>query len=383
MVLLIKAQGTHAEIGEQEGTQLRAHIRAKIDEMFHSEVMETLKPRLVPVVVLKWGLGVLAKHHIAKPIQQYLPRQLAKMRGMARGTGLSMSLIYGTQFIEIFSGNPKSTFKNLPIQACSQLFALPEVTADGSQFFARNNDFPNILQPIQLLREETPTDGLRTLTMSYLTMAGAHIGLNERGLAIGEDYGRAWRTRPLDYRLSGVPGLLLLQEALETCETTEEVIRFVTNFPARANGFHFGVLDASGDACVIETTATRSAIRHPEGGILAQTNHYLSPELADANLPEEVTWQFKGMQVPYMKSPRERYEREIQMLEDARGSITIDTLKAILRDHRGGEGSDFTPCTHSEVASTLASIIINPLTRQMWVTDMQPCLMEYEEFQLG
>ncbi|HMF31436.1 MAG TPA: C45 family peptidase [Candidatus Lokiarchaeia archaeon] len=383
MVLFIRAEGSHSELGLQEGTQLREKIHVVLDEMFHSDIMAALKPTWVPVAVVKWGLGVLAKHYIAKSIQHYLPRQFAKMQGIARGAGLSMGMVYGTQFIEIFSGNPKSTFVNPPIQACSQLFALPEATADGSMFFARNNDFPNILQPIQLLREETPTDGYRTLTMSYLTMAGAHIGVNERGLAIGEDYGRTWKKHPLDYRFRGVPGLLLLQEALETCETTEEVIQFVTNFPARTNGFHFGVMDTAGDACVIEATATRCAIRRPENGILAHTNLYLTPELADANIPDDVMWQFKDMQVPYTKSPRERYEREIEMLEQARGNITIDTLKTILRDHRGGEGTDFTPCTHSPVASTLASIIINPRTRQMWVTDTQPCLAEYEEFGLA
>ncbi|HMF31443.1 MAG TPA: C45 family peptidase [Candidatus Lokiarchaeia archaeon] len=383
MVLFIKAAGSHAEMGEQEGTQLREKIHAALEEVFHSDVMMQAKPKGVPLGIVKWALGLIAKRNTAKPIQLLLPHQFAKMQGIAKGSGQKMGIIYAAQFIETYFGNPKTSYVTPPSQGCSQLFALPEATTDESLFFARNFDFPNILQPIQVVREESPSDGFRTLTMSLFVMAGAHMGLNEKGLAIGVNYGRSWKKNPLDYRFTGVPSLLILQEILETCETVEKVIQFVTKFPARAHGFHFGVVDETGDACVIETTATRHAIRRPDGGIMAHTNHYQTPELTDANVPDDILWQFKGFQVPYIQSPRERYEREIEMLDQARGHITIDTLKTILRDHRGGEGTDFTPCVHGPVGSTLASNIIKPRTRQMWVTDTQPCLMEYEEFTLS
>ena len=116
---------------------------------------------------------------------------------------------------------------------------------------------------------------------------------------------------------------------------------------------------------------------------MAHTNHYITEELKDANIPDTVVWKYRGFEGPYINSPRERYEREIDLLTRSQGHITIDTLKTILRDHRGGEGSDFTPCTHGTFASTLASIIINPQTRQMWVTNTRPCCSEYEEFVLS
>ncbi len=114
---------------------------------------------------------------------------------------------------------------------------------------------------MQVVREEKPSEGYRTLMLSQYVMAGAHIGLNEKGLALGINYGRTWKNHPLDYRLTGSPAQLILQECLETYDSVEDVIQFVTKFPARANGFHLGAINSTGDACVIETTSTRSAIR--------------------------------------------------------------------------------------------------------------------------
>lgn len=383
MVRFIEVKGSHAELGERAGVALRQDIHAALDFLFHSKIISEVKPKWLPLGLLKFGLGLLAKHNIKKPIQQYLPRQFVKMQGMAKGAQIPMGIMCAIQFIETFTGNPKTSYVNPPVQACSQLIALPEATADKSLWIARNYDFPNILQPYQFVRQETPEDGgFKTLSMAQLSMVSTHMGVNEKGLAIALNYGRAWKKQPLDYRFKGVPSTMLVQEALETCETVEDVIKFITTFPIRAYGSHYGVVDKAGNACVIETTATRHSVRRPEGGILVHTNLYRTPELVDANVPDDVLWQFEGMQVPYTKSPRERYEREITLLAAARGKVTIETLKTILRDHNNGEPSDFTPCTHGHVGSTLASIIINPRAGEMWVTDNQPCKMEYQKFDL-
>jgi len=75
------------------------------------------------------------------------------------------------------------------------------------------------------------------------------------------------------------------------------------------------------------------------------------------------------------------------LLSPLKGKITIDHLKDILRDHDSGDPNmigpnDFSICTHGHDSSTLASIIIKPATKEMWVTNTNPCLMEYERFQL-
>jgi isopenicillin-N N-acyltransferase-like protein len=280
------------------------------------------------------------------------------------------------------SGDPKSLYKNPPVQACSMIFALPVATSDNLMIFGRNYDFPNVLQPFQVVREETPDEGYRNINFTQYPLSGCHMGMNEKGLAIGYNYGRSWKTEPLDFRLKGVPGSFIVQEVLETCATTQEASNFITNFTCRSNGCHYGLMDSSGDTCVIETTSTRHAIRRPEDGILAHTNHYQTEKLKDANLPDFVRFKMDDMDISPIESPIRRYQREIELLKEHKGQITKQTVKEILKDHDNREPDDFTVCTHGPAAGTLGSIIILPTKKEFWVTDNHPCNSEYEKFLL-
>ncbi len=382
MVDFIRIEGSPAERGFQLGEQLHDKIHNTFDVVFHSKMFSEVTPKLIPLSIIKLGLGAWGKMNIKKSLQQLLPNQYKKMLAMRKGANIKKNIIYGGHFIEVIAGNPKSTYKNPPIQACSMIFALPEATADDSMIFGRNYDFPNVLQPFQVVREEKPDKGYRNINFSQYTLTGCHMGLNEKGLAIGYNYGRSWKKDPLDFKLKGVPATFIIQEALETCATTQEAVEFITTFIRRSNGFHCGLMDISGDTCVIETTCTRHAIRHPEDGILAHTNHYQTEDLKDANLPDYVRFKMDDMDIYPLESPIRRYKREIELLKKYKGQITKDTFKKILSDHENGEKSDFSVCTHGLTAGTLGSIIILPKEREFWVTDNHPCSSQYEKFTL-
>ncbi len=381
MVLSIEVKGSARERGVQQGEQLKERIEQAKKNVFYSQIFKEMKPKFVPVPVAIFGLGQIGKSKTLKYIEQHVPAQHEKMLGIAEGAGVGKNLIYGMHFIEIMSGNPRTSYAEPLIQAaCSMLFALPPATASDEFIFGRNYDFPIILQPYQMVRIETPSDGrYKTITMSQFPLAGTHAGMNEKGLVVGYNYGRSWKQEPLDYRKEGVPTMLIMQEILERFTTADEVIKYVTEFPCRTNGAHYGVLDGEGNACVIETTATRHAVRRvPKTGVMAHTNMY--QEIIDANVPDDVMWKFKGLKVPYTKSPKERYARASELLEKEKGKITADTFKKILRDHNGRDPDDFTICTHGHTGATLASFVIKPKSREFWVTDDNPCKGEYEKF---
>ncbi|MHA1791664.1 MAG: C45 family autoproteolytic acyltransferase/hydrolase [Promethearchaeota archaeon] len=382
MVLSIIISGNPRERGISQGEQLKEKIHAAMKSVFYSDIFKQMKPKFVPVPIAVFGLSVIGKSNIKKDLEKYLPRQHEKLLGIAKGAGISSRLVYGLNFVEVMSGDPKSSYEKPLVQACSMIFAVPPATKNNAILYGRNYDFPPVLQPFQMVRIEKPDDGFKNVNLSQFPLVGTHVGLNEKGLVVGYNYGRSWKTDPLDYRKKGVPMMCLVQEALETCSTMEEVIELVTNFPARTNGAQVGILDSSGKACVIETTATRHALRYPEDGILAHTNLYMTEELKDANVPDDIKWKYKGLEIPYTKSPRERVQRAAQLLSEAKGNITIDTFKSILRDHDNREPDDFTLCTHGVSGATLASIIINPKNLEFNVTDNQPCKTEYELFNL-
>ena len=208
------------------------------------------------------------------------------------------------------------------------------------------------------------------------------MGINEKGLAIGYNYGRSWKKEPLEFRLKGVPGTFILQKVLETCANTQEAIDFITKFSTRSNGCHYGLMDISEDGCIVENTSTRHAIRYPVDGILAHPNHYQTEELKDANLPDYVRFKMDDMDISPIESPIRRYKREIELLKKYQGQITMDTIKSILSDHDNRAPDDFTVCTHGPSAGTLGSIIVLPTKKEFWVTDNHPCSSEYEKFKL-
>ncbi|MFW9880826.1 MAG: C45 family autoproteolytic acyltransferase/hydrolase, partial [Candidatus Thorarchaeota archaeon] len=326
--------------------------------------------------------GILGKRNIKKPLQKFLPNQYEKLNALSKGAKIKASLIYGGHFIEVLSGNPNSLYKNPPVQSCSMIFALPGATSENSLIFGRNYDFPNVLQPFQVVREEIPNEGYKSLNLTQYPLVGCHMGLNEKGLAIGYNYGRSWKKEPLDFRLKGVPGTFIVQEILETCATTQEAAEIITKFPYRANGCHYGLIDASGEVCVIETTSTRHAIRRPKDGILAHTNHYQTEELKDANLPDYVRFKMDDMDINPIESPIRRYKREFELLKQYKGKINFEIIKRILSDHDNREPDDFTVCTHGPAAGTLGSIIVLPTRKEFWVTDNHPCISEYQKFVL-
>ena len=338
--------------------------------------------KLIPLSIIKLALGIMGKKNLKKSIQQRLPDQFEKMISIGKAAAIKRNIIYGAHFLEVMSGDPKSIYKNPPVQACSMIFALPEATSDDSMIFGRNYDFPNVLQPFQVVREESPEDGYKNINFTQYPLTGCHMGMNEEGLAIGYNYGRSWKKEPLDFKLKGVPGTFIVQEVLETCATTQEAINFITKFPDRSNGCHYGLMDVSGDTCVIETTSTRHAIRRPEHGILAHTNHYQTEELKDANLPDHIRFKMDDMDISPIESPIRRYEREYKLLTRGKGKITMDTIKTILSDHDNREPDDFTICTHGISAGTLGSIIALPQVREFWVTDDHPCNTAYEKFKI-
>lgn len=382
MVDFIKIRGNPTERGFQQGEQLKDKIHNMFDIVFHSKMFSEVTSKLIPLSIIKLALGIMGKKNLKKSLQQLLPNQYEKMKALSRAAEIKGRLIYGVHFIEVMSGDPKSLYKNPPVQACSMIFALPEATPDKLMIFGRNYDFPNVLQQFQVVREEIPDNAYKNLNFTQYPFTGCHMGMNEKGLAIGYNYGRSWKKEPLDFRLKGVPGTFIVQEVLETCATTQEAVDFITKFTERANGCHFGLMDTSGDTCVIETTSTRHAIRKPEDGILAHTNHYQTEELKDANLPEYVRFKMDDMDISPIESPIRRYQREIELLEKNKGQITMNTIKSILSDHDNREPDDFTVCTHGPSAGTLGSIIVLPTKREFWVTDNHPCSSEYEKFVL-
>jgi len=386
MVLKIEVEGTHKEMGVQQGTQLKEQYDKFLNAMLNSDLIKGAKPKFLPMGLIIRLLSWFSKKQLKPVLTKYSPKQNEYVLGLAEGFKIKNNLSYALNLLEIVTGHPTLTM-TWPegILACTQIFAVADATIDGVDVFSRNYDFPNELEEYQMVRVAKPNSGYKNIGMTQMFISGVHQGMNEKGLAIGINYGRSWKEDVNglpDYRLSGLPSTMLVQETLESCATVEEAIEYIINYPMRGNGAHYGILDKQGNACVIETTASRYAIRYPEDGILVHTNLYRTEELMDANVPESVTWKTKHMTRPYYLSPKRRYERAYELITQMKGDLNREELYKILSDHNNREPDDDTVCTHGDVGSTLATISCIPKKGEFWCTDTHPCKSEQELFKI-
>ncbi|MGQ4873504.1 MAG: C45 family autoproteolytic acyltransferase/hydrolase [Promethearchaeia archaeon] len=384
-ITFIEVEGSQYDMGLQQAEKLKERYDKFFNEMITSDLITNVKPKFMTMGMLIKLLGWFSKRKLKPVLKKYAPDIHEYILGMADGFKIKRNLAYALNLLEILTGHPTLTMSWPSNIGCTQIFALGDATSDGIDVFARNYDFPNELEEYQIVRVKKPDSGYKTIGLTQDFIVGVHHGMNEKGLAIGINYGRSWKKdvngKP-DYRIGGLPSTILCQEALENCSNVDEAIEFITKCPIRGNGSFYGCLDKQGNAVVIETTASRHALHYPEDGILVQTNLYQTKELMDANVPKEVTWKTKHMTRPYYLSPQRRFERAYELMMKNKGKLNKDIMYEILSDHAGREPDDDTICTHGEVGSTLATITCIPKKMEFWVINTYPCMGKQKLFKL-
>ena len=370
---VLDLNGSAIDRGRQQGEALREQFPVMLNTFMASELWRENKPWFLPDGLAPWLFGVLGRIFIRSAVTKLLPRQAQRIHGIAEGAGISSDLAWGLNFLEIIFCEAGKSLK-VP-GGCTQLHAPPSTTASGHPLLGRNYDFPTLLRDFQIVRREVPSekDRLATTTITQFPLAGSHQGINEAGLALAANNARVWRGK--DFHYKGVPYLLLMTEALETCRDLSEAVEFITRFPCRTNAGFIGIQDARGDCCVVEITATRTAIRRPDdSGTMAQTNHFHL--LKDANLPRGTYWTVKGLEgLKFEDCTERRYEVADKRLREAAGQLDQERIRSILSDHsaNNGVGNDETICFHSATGITLSSMIFDLFEKKLWVATGNPC----------
>ena len=151
---------------------------------------------------------------------------------------------------------------------------------------------------------------------------------------------------------------------LETCKTTDEAVKFVTQAKRGGREALLILADAEGNLKAVEITSNHVATRDMTNEQIINTNHYLTSEMQQYEIPHSAVYSGKvakemlGIRVH--ESSEQRLKRAQELLK---GKTKIDENKiiAILRDHgKDDKPSMFTICRHAQYASTLRSVILYP-----------------------
>ena len=292
---------------------------------------------------------------------------------------------------------------------CDTFVALPDATLEGAVIFGKNSDRPRgeaqnvVAYPakrhatgdsvqctyLQILQPEQ-TYGVILSRPDW--MWGAEMGVNEHGVAIGNE--AVWTSEPCAE--TGLLGMDLLRLGLERGATAREALQVIIDLMAEygqggncAQHFAFNyhnayliadpieawVLETAGCYWVAElvTTGTRSIsnaltihnsgdLRHPE-----------LEHLAEEGKTFDFCHHFSGRAAGDPLSPISREGRVRQLCNRNKGGFTAQTAMSILRDHEAGV------CMHGEFETrgSQVSVLGSELKLHWFIDEPFPCGQEY------
>ena len=313
-------------------------------------------------------------------IERANPAYAAEMRGIAEGSRhelldiVAVNVRYEILYTEFVRVGLEREIAAAGAGGCTAFAVLPSHSANGHLLVGQNWDWiPGVRGALVRARR----DGLPgSLAFTEAGIAGAKIGLNDAGVGLAinglvSDQDSWSRLRkPFHVRCWEVLAATRLEDAIRAIAGTE-----------RACSANFVLARAGGPADVvdIETSPDADFRLAPEGGFLVHANHFVHPDTGGIHQPlaEDRT------------STYQRYARMRQILgaRVATGRVTVDDLKAILRDHEGGTKSI---CRHVDETQppnfryeTVVSAILDVDAGEMFVASGPPCTARYRLHRLA
>ncbi|RNB82147.1 hypothetical protein EDM59_21330 [Brevibacillus nitrificans] len=350
-------QGTYRQIGRQHGEACRELVLKNLE-------LATERLRRKYNVSTREEVTEAALQYRSYVIK-YAPQFDEEIQGLAEGAGISLGEAYLLQvraeLNKIFQTNQTE---------CTTFAVAAEATADGSPLIGQNADLPAFYGELSVVIESIPDEGPATL---MLTPAGqiSFIGINDAGVGAFGNFltCEGWRV--------GFPRYFFTKLAL-TRSTAAEAVELVDSL-YRASSRNLIMLDKQGGIVDVETIPSRISRIEAKNGILAHSNHFISPQLLDE---ERLT----GIE---LENSRVRISRMTELLEANRGKLNAEVMQDILRDRgsyphclcqiEGDEGMQ-APGERATDIITFASVIAEPAKGHLWIAIGPPDQYEYKKY---
>ena len=289
------------------------------------------------------------------PIRSFCPHLARELEGVAAAAEMPLEAAVFLHVRTELSHHQKS--------GCSAFAVARERTAHGGMLAGQNWDNVPWYAERMIVLELHP-EGKPSLLMVTFPGVIGYIGINSSGVSVWDNQLMCdgWKT--------GVPHYFLKRMILEQ-ETVEDVIRMLRSSEP-ASSENFVVTDGGGRVASIECTPHGIGVLEPEGGIIAHTNHFLSPSLR--SLERYIT---------ILPDTCDRLKRLCTLFDAHGDNLCVETMKCILSDHENFPQSlcrhvDHTP--HS--MATCSSVIAEPAEGRMHIARGNPCVRRYSTYEL-
>lgn len=248
----VEASGTPYEIGRQIGAATKLAIANSLD-------MLTARFR-------HWDdrqLRRVREQQMAYT-ERHAPELVEEARGIADGSGIDFRWIYLASFYASMCRG---------LDGCSNLIFTE--SPDGP-LLARTCDLPAHEGKHAGLALVRPRGGMAVLAGAWPGTTWRGTGINEAGLAVGGSSCSANVPEPAEcMNAHAIPTLVLAR-----AESVAEAVEVLGSLVSPRWGANYALLDAAGDAAIVEKAGEYQAIRRPEAGRLWCTNHSVTREMA-------------------------------------------------------------------------------------------------------
>jgi predicted choloylglycine hydrolase len=337
---LIRAAGSHRELGRQHGEQAADQIKAHLDRITSADHLSREKLR--------------GRTSAYRPLfERYCPHLLEEIQGLAEGARISLP--------EALAVNIRGELSHDGQEGCTTYVIGRRGTSSREILAGQNSDMDTGIPPLGYVLHLKPNNKPEVLTWTFGGMIGYH-GMNSAGVA---HFANALGGGPSS-RL-GMPHYPVKRMMLE-CDHMDQVIRLFKTVPLASNG-NYVLCDGLGNIADIEATTAGPQILMDQGaGFLAHTNHFLCSRYArEENFRQN--W----------KDSFPRLDRMNSFIRTKFESLTVDDIKTFLSDHKGYPTSI---CRHDGNSRTVASLISEPAQRRLHAAVGNPCENRYVTYSM-
>ena len=344
----ISISGPPRELGRQLGETAGEEIRG-----FVTIALERIE-KTVPLPAVK---ALEVARSCIPYVETYAPDMLAELRGISESAAVTLDHLMLLQV--------RNQLR--PDEGGCTAFSLARSSCAGNgSIVAQNWDNDPALDPFTIVLTRRPQGKPAILD---ITQAGliAYIGLNEAGI------GLCMNTLPAPSRRLGVPHYFTVRGVYESgCldEAVAAVLRAERAIPANI------LLATPQGPADLEVTIDAVHLLGDSGtGIVTHTNHCLHPELTAIN-----------DSFPELIESKPRKQRIDALLAGAGRPLSIEALKAFLRDHQGYPRSI---CRHANdhpvtgFWTSVFSVIVEAEAGCLHISRGNPCMNSYEVYRMN
>jgi isopenicillin-N N-acyltransferase-like protein len=362
---LVEVSGTPFERGVQHGRAVPQRVKGSV---------ALYRDQLARRGVDGATIDRLARNVIPK-IVAFDPDYFAEMQGMAEGAGVSVEdiVLVNCRTEMMFGHNALGAAREVLDDGCTGLVVLPGASANGRLMHAHNWDWREACVDTGIvLKVLKHGDGPDMLMFTEAGTLGRH-GFNSAGLSLSGNF----LTSDRDYKNAADVPLGLLRRKILECKTITAAMRvlFTTR---RFCSNNLMLAHADGEAVDLECAPNEVFWLTPEDDLLVHANHWI-------NLAARSKLVDLGLQNTPDSIYRQRRVTAALQASRARGKIDWEAVKAALADDFGKPESVLAwpaPASHDSVYCTVATTLMDPAERTMWVARKPYAGRNFVEYRL-